>query len=496
MSFYQTYFLETIFSFLPEIFIISSLLMVIIVDLFNKNSLWLTKIALIGVLFATIILIVEWIHPLSNNLLSNYEITGFTITFRSLITMSAGLSILISEEYIQRSGMAIAEFLIFLLTATIGGLFLCGANDLVTLFVSLECLSLSSYLLAGYSKKDIRSNEASMKYLLVGGASSAIIAYGFSWLYGLSGGKIQFFELFLSLNHANSLAIWVSLICILVGLGFKLSAVPFHQWTPDVYEGSPTPVVAFFSVVSKTASLGLTIRLLNIIFPTLQTEWEPIISILAILTMIFGNLIAATQTSMKRLLAYSSISQAGYLMIGLLYGQTIGYTPIILYMLTYIFMNLGAFACIILIGLRTGTDQIRDYNGLYFKDPALTISLTICLLSLAGIPPFAGFFGKIYLFWCGWKAGLYAVVYVGLITSVISLYYYLRIIKIMITKEKKEQSVYTRRYSAPNFGILPNSSLEFSIAICVFFSTTLGLIFNPIINITDTTLLVANTILD
>ena len=490
MSFYQTYFLPTIISFLPEFFVILSLLILIIVDLFQRNSFILIKIALTGLLLASVALIIQLQYPFTNNLLINYEFSGFTVIFKSLITISTILSILISEEYIKRSGMAIAEFLIFVLTATIGALFLCGANDLVTLFVALESLSLSSYLLAGYSKRDIRSNEASMKYLLIGGASSAIIAYGFSWLYGVSGGKILFIELYSSLNNnPNSIAIWVGLICVLVGISFKISAVPFHQWTPDVYEGSPTPVVAFFSVTSKAAILALAIRILNIIFPSLQNEWDPIISALAILTMVIGNLIAVTQTSMKRLLAYSSISQAGYLMIGLIYSPDLGYTPIILYILTYIFMNLGAFACIILLGLRTGTDQIRDYTGLYFKDPIITVALSICLLSLAGIPPFAGFFGKIYLFWSGWKMGLYGLVYVGLITSVISLYYYLRIVKIMITKESKEQSVYIQQYIKPNFHIIPNTSLELSIAICVFFSTTLGFLFNPLIEITDKTLL-------
>ena len=252
--------------------------------------------------------------------------------------------------------------------------------------------------------------------------------------------------------------------------------------------------MAFFSVGSKAAALALATRLLSIIFPSVELQWHLILQILALLSMIFGNLIAVTQTSMKRMLAYSSISQAGYLIIGIICSNIYGYTGMITYLVTYIFMNLGAFGCVILFGLRTGTDQIRDYTGLYLKDPLLAFCLSVCLLSLAGIPPFAGFFGKLYLFWCGWKSELYLLVYVALITSVISIYYYLRVMKIMFTKETKEQSSYVRNYSAPALSLLPTNSLEVGIALCVLVSTTLGFVINPIISVTNETLLASNTI--
>lgn len=490
MPFDQNFILSNFKDFLPEIIIITTLIIVLLIELIEENSIWLFRVTIGALLIASSVLLFQWFYPNSNTFLSNYHINGLTITFRCLLTLSVTFSVLISQEYVQRAGIPIAEFLIFLLTATVGGLFLCGANDLITLFVALECLSLSSYLLAGCSKLDIRSNEAAMKYLLMGGASSAILAYGFSWLYGLSGGKLEFYDILLALTHytASPLPVGLALVSTLVGISFKLSIVPFHQWAPDVYEGSPTPVVAFFSVGSKVASFALIIRVLTLVFPFIQVTWEPIVSTLAIATMILGNLIALTQTSIKRLLAYSSISQAGYLMIGILYGQSLGYTPMILYMLTYIFMNIGAFACIIQISLKTGTDQIRDYAGFYFRDPVLTTCLTICLLSLAGIPPFAGFFVKLYIFWCGWKVGLYPVVYVGLITSVISIYYYLRIIKMMITKEKQEISSYIKDYTILPFSWIPRNALEISIALCVLLSTTLGFVLNPLISLTNYTL--------
>jgi NADH:ubiquinone oxidoreductase subunit 2 (subunit N) len=243
---------------------------------------------------------------------------------------------------------------------------------------------------------------------------------------------------------------------------------------------SPTPVAAFLSVASKIAGLALLARFFNIVFFSLSTEWHLILEISAICSMILGNLVAITQTSMKRMLAYSSISQIGYLMIGIITGE---YASMIVYLLFYIFMNLGIFACIILFGLRTGTDNIRDYSGLILKDPLLTFSFAVCLLSLGGIPPLSGFFGKLYLFWCAWKAGLYFLVFVGLSTSIISIYYYLKIIKLLITTENKKITFYIQTYKVSSIFLLSRNSIEVSIIICVIASIFLGIFMNPIINL-------------
>ncbi|OAY85566.1 NAD(P)H-quinone oxidoreductase subunit 2 B, chloroplastic [Ananas comosus] len=268
----------------------------------------------------------------------------------------------------------------------------------------------------------------------------------------------------------NSPGISIALIFITVGIGFKLSPAPFHQWTPDVYEGvrfvrqiptsisisemnplfdsdSPTPVVAFLSVTSKVAASASATRIFDIPFYFSSNEWHLLLEILAILSMILGNLIAITQTSMKRMLAYSSIGQIGYVIIGIIVGDSNdGYASMITYMLFYISMNLGTFACIVLFGLRTGTDNIRDYAGLYTKDPFLALSSALCLLSLGGLPPLAGFFGKLYLFWCGWQAGLYFLVSIGLLTSVVSIYYYLKIIKLLMTGRNQEITPYIKQF--------------------------------------------------
>jgi NAD(P)H-quinone oxidoreductase subunit 2 len=492
----QLFSLDSLITILPECTLIICLLTILMIDVIIKKSAWLSNIALIGLLTSTFILLFQ----LKKNefaftaFMGSLQIDGFTLAFRCLLTLSSALCIPLSTEYIRRSGMTTAEFLIFLITATIGGMFLCGANDLVTLYVSLECLSLSSYLLAGQAKKDIRSNEASLKYLLVGGASSTILVYGFSWLYGLSGGEIQLSKIVngITSNEMYPLGLWVAFVCILVGIGFKISSVPFHQWTPDVYEGSPTPVVAFLSVGSKAAGLAFATRLLSIVFPAIEDQWHLVVEILAFLSMVFGNLIAATQTSMKRMLAYSSISQAGYLLIAILVGNSDGYASMITYLIIYTFMNLGAFACTVIFGLRTGTDQIRDYTGLYLKDPWLAFALSICLLSLAGMPPLAGFFGKLYLFWCGWKSDLYLLVYTGLITSVISLYYYLRVVKAMMTKEVKEMSAYVREYVTPSMSLFSSSSIEVGVALCVLASSLLGFFMNPIIDLTKNSMILNN----
>nr|QWW92601.1 NADH dehydrogenase ND2 subunit [Schistidium sp. 49138] len=489
--------LELDFSFfygstiLPECILIFFLIIILILDLIleikDKNLFFF--ISFLSLAISIVILLFQLQEEPIISFSGNFQADNFNKIFRIFIALCSILCIPLSINFIECTKLSITEFLIFLLTATIGGMFLCGANDLITIFVSLECLSLCSYLLAGYTKKDVRSNEAVMKYLLIGGTSSSILAYGFSWLYGLSGGEFQLQKIANGLvntemyNFSGSL---IGLIFVIVGIGFKLSLVPFHQWTPDVYEGSPTPVVAFLSVASKVAGLALLARLFNIVFPSLSNQWHFLLEVLAICSMILGNLVAITQTSMKRMLAYSSISQIGYLIIGIITGDFNGYASMIVYLLFYIFMNLGTFACILLFGLRAGTDNIRDYSGLILKDPLLTFSLVLCLLSLGGIPPLSGFFGKLYLFWCAWKAGLYLLVFIGLSTSIISIYYYLKIVKLLITTENKKVNFYIQTYKVSSIFVLSKNSIEVTIIICVIASMFLGIFMNPIINLLQT----------
>nr|YP_010718746.1 NADH dehydrogenase subunit B [Lemna turionifera]YP_010718763.1 NADH dehydrogenase subunit B [Lemna turionifera]WDQ44349.1 NADH dehydrogenase subunit B [Lemna turionifera]WDQ44366.1 NADH dehydrogenase subunit B [Lemna turionifera] len=477
---------------LPECILIFGLILLLMIDSTSdqKDRPWFYFISSTSLVMSITALLFRWREEPMISFSGNFQTNNFNEIFQFLILLCSTLCIPLSVEYIECTEMAITEFLLFVLTATLGGMFLCGANDLITIFVALECFSLCSYLLSGYTKRDVRSNEATTKYLLMGGASSSILVHGFSWLYGLSGGEIELQEIVNGLINTqmyNSPGISIALIFITVGIGFKLSLAPFHQWTPDVYEGSPTPVVAFLSVTSKVAASALATRIFDIPFYFSSNEWHLLLEILAILSMILGNLIAITQTSMKRMLAYSSIGQIGYVIIGIIVGDSNdGYASMITYMLFYIAMNLGTFARIVLFGLRTGTDNIRDYAGLYTKDPFLALSLALCLLSLGGLPPLAGFFGKLHLFWCGWQAGLYFLVSIGLLTSVVSIYYYLKIIKLLMTGRNQEITPHVRNYRKSP--LRSNNSIELSMTVCVIASTIPGISMNPILAIAQDTL--------
>ncbi|HEY9615521.1 MAG TPA: NAD(P)H-quinone oxidoreductase subunit N [Microcoleaceae cyanobacterium] len=476
---------------LPELIVIATLLLVVVGDLIvgrTASASWTPYFSIVGLLAAVGSLYYQWDSSDPISFLGSFNSDALSLVFRGIIALSAAVTILMSVRYVEQSGTSLAEFLTILLTATLGGMFLSGANELVMIFVSLETLSISSYLLTGYTKRDPRSNEAALKYLLIGASSSAIFLYGSSLLYGLSGGKTNLDEIAIGITNAGlgqSIGLLIALVFVIAGIAFKIAAVPFHQWTPDVYEGSPTPVVAFLSVGSKAAGFALAIRLLVTAFPLLTEEWHFVMTALAFLSMILGNVVALAQTSMKRLLAYSSIGQAGFVMIGLVIGTDAGYSSMIFYLIAYLMMNLGAFTCVILFSLRTGTDQISEYAGLYQKDPLLTLGLSICLLSLGGIPPMVGFFGKLYLFWAGWQAGAYALVLLGLVTSVISIYYYIRVVKAMVVKEPHEMSDAVKNYPEIRWDQRGMRSLQVGLVLSVIATSLAGILANPLFTLAN-----------
>ncbi|NER25327.1 MAG: NAD(P)H-quinone oxidoreductase subunit N [Symploca sp. SIO1B1] len=481
---------------LPEGIVIITLLLVLVIDLVaGRGSAKVTPyVAIGGLLLSVVALYKEWdvANPIS--FLGSFNGDTLSVAFRAIVALSAAVTILMSIRYVQQAGTSLAEFIGLLLTATLGGMFLSGANELVMIFISLETLSIASYMMTGYMKRDPRSNEAALKYLLIGAASSAVFLYGISLLYGLSGGETQLEAIatrMAVLEVEPSLGVLIALVFTITGIAFKISAVPFHQWTPDVYEGAPTPVVAFLSVGSKAAGFALAIRLLLTAFPLVTEQWHFVFTALAILSMVLGNVVALTQTSMKRMLAYSSIAQAGFVMIGFLASSDAGYASMVLYLLIYLFMNLGGFTCVILFSLRTGTDQISEYAGLYQKDPLLTLGLSICLLSLGGIPPLAGFFGKLYLFWAGWQAGLYGLVLLGLIASVISIYYYIRVVKMMVVKEPQEMSDSIKNYPEIRWNLPGMRPLQVGLVLSVIATSLAGILSNPLFTLANDS--VANT---
>jgi NAD(P)H-quinone oxidoreductase subunit 2 len=475
---------------LPESIVIVTLLLILVGDLIagRASVRWTPYLAIAGLLGAVAALYFQWstVNPIA--FLGEFNGDALSVVFRGIIALSAAVTVLMSIRYVEQSGTSLAEFLTILLTATVGGMFLSGADELVTVYVALETLSISSYLLTGYMKRDPRSNEAALKYLLIGASSSAIFLYGISLLYGLSGGETQLTAIASQIANHNveaSIGLVIALVFVIAGIAFKIAAVPFHQWTPDVYEGSPTPVVAFLSVGSKAAGFALAIRLLVTAFPLVSEEWRFVMTALAILSMVLGNVVALAQTSMKRLLAYSSIAQAGFVMIGLIVGSDAGYSSMVFYLMVYLFMNLGGFTCVILFSLRTGTDEINEYSGLYQKDPLLTLTLSICLLSLGGIPPLAGFFGKLYLFWAGWQSGAYGLVLVGLITSVISIYYYIRVVKAMVVKEPEEMSDAVKNYPEIRWTLPGMRPLQVGLVLSLITTSLAGILSNPLFTLAN-----------
>ncbi|MEM7769842.1 MAG: NAD(P)H-quinone oxidoreductase subunit N [Cyanobacteria bacterium P01_E01_bin.6] len=475
---------------IPEAIVVATLMIVLIGDLIvgrSQASKWTPYVAVIGLLGAVAALYFQWNTTDPNAFLGAFSGDTLSIIFRGIIAIAAAITVLMSVRYVEQSGTPLSEFLIILLTATLGGMFLSGASELVMIFVSLETLSISSYLLTGYMKRDPRSNEASLKYLLIGAASSAIFLYGSSLLYGLSGGETQLSAIATHMvGGEEPIGLIIALVFVIAGIAFKIAAVPFHQWTPDVYEGSPTPVVAFLSVGSKAAGFALAIRLLVTAFPAVSEQWRFVLAALAILSMVLGNVVALAQTSMKRMLAYSSIGQAGFVMIGLVIGTEAGYSSMLFYLLVYLFMNLGGFTCIILFSLRTGTDEIVEYSGLYQKDPLLTLTLSICLLSLGGIPPLAGFFGKIYLFWAGWQAGAYGLVLIGLLTSVVSIYYYIRVVKMMVVKEPHEMSDSIKNYPEISWKLPGMRPIQVAVVFALITTSLAGIFSNPLFTLVNT----------
>ncbi len=465
----------------PEGVVLIAMLGTLLVDLAGEEAAakWAPPICYGGLSIALVLLSMQWNGPLESSFLGSFLADNLAVAFRAVVALSTLLSLLISWRYAEQSGSPVGEYAAILLAATLGAMLLCGSTDLVSVFVSLETLSVASYLLAGYMKRDARSSEAALKYLLVGSAAAAVFLYGSSLLYGISG-STSLETIGLALLSSPTPLAALALVFVLSTVAFKIAAVPFHQWTPDVYEGSPTPVVAFLSVGSKAAGFALAVRLLVGCFSAFDTEWKLLFTVLAVLSMTLGNVVALAQTSMKRMLAYSSIGQAGFVMIGLVCGTEDGFAAMVLYMAAYLFMNLGAFACIILFSLRTGSDKIADYAGLYQKDPLITLGLSLCLLSLGGIPPMIGFFGKIYLFFAGWADHQYLLVVVGLVTSVISIYYYISVIKMMVVKEPHEASQVVKEYPTIQWQTIGLPPIRVALIGCVVVTAVGGIVSNPL----------------
>jgi NADH-quinone oxidoreductase subunit N len=363
------------------------------------------------------------------------------ISWFSKITILAGtvLTALLSLDTIRVKEKYTGAYYALLLSSALGMMFLVSSQELITLYVALETTAISLYALAAIYKKDDFSLEAGIKYLILGALSSGILLYGISILYATTAStSLSVIVQYTAQNPLSPFYI-CGIVLVLIGVGFKLSMVPFHVWTPDVYQGAPTPVTAYISVASKAAGFILALRLFGFALAPAQAFWTPIMAVLAFLTMTVGNLLAIPQKNIKRLLAYSTISQAGYLLVGFVAVSADGASSVLFYLLVYTFTNIAAFGVVIAFSRVTGSDNLEDYAGLAQKEPLLALTLLLALLSLAGIPPMAGFIGKFYLFYAAMEKGYLWLVIAGALNSTISLYYYLLILKQMYIFDRTKE---------------------------------------------------------
>ena len=425
------------FLFFPEIFLTFGILVTLLISVFLKESY---KFSLFSSNF--LIIIVSFMVFMSSentylNFNSFFENNFFIKIFKILILIGSLICLSISENYLKDNNLEIFEIPILILFSILGMMIMVSSNNLISIYLGLELQSLSLYILATINKNSLKSSEAGLKYFVLGSLSSGILLYGCSLIYGFTGNLNYEIIFNLLKNHSNlSIGLIFGLVFVITGLLFKVSAVPFHMWTPDVYEGSPTSFTAFFSIVSKVAAIGLLIRFLMIPFNDFVLDWQQIIIFVSIASMIVGSLAAIKQTNFKRLLAYSSIGHMGYLLIGLATGSQEGIQAIIIYLIFYIFMNSTLFAILLSIKNKEQyIESIDNFSGLNKKNPIISIIITIMMFSMAGIPPFAGFFGKFYIFLSALNSDLYFLAIIGVISSVIAAFYYLKIIKTIYFNE-------------------------------------------------------------
>ncbi len=419
----------------PEIILTSFSLTILLLQSFWKTRFknYYGYVSLIGVLAA---IAVVFSSPSSFAMRSvEYSFNGMWVVdnycrfFKLIFLLGTGLTILISIKYLENEAMQHGEYYALILFATIGMMIMASGAELITIFLGLELMSLSLYVLAGYTRMRMISNEAALKYFLLGSYATGFLLYGIALIYGTTGTTgIVAISKFIAAGGLQRPILVMGMALLVIGFGFKTALVPFHMWTPDVYEGAPAPITAFMSAGPKAAAFAAFVRIFMEALPSLQGHWTGLIWIMAALTMSVGNVIALVQDNIKRMLAYSSIAHAGYVLVAFLSAGELGITSILYYMLAYTFMNIGAFAVItVLAGRGEERIHIQDYRGLGYKHPVAAIAMSLFLFSLAGIPPTGGFMGKFYIFSAAVKEGYVGLAIIGVINSVVSVYYYLRV---------------------------------------------------------------------
>jgi NADH-quinone oxidoreductase subunit N len=418
-------------------------MIVLVFDLLLKNKRWLGYISLAGIAWSGLLLIRVYNLPEPADAYGNtLTLDPFAWFFKALFLVAAFLAVAISIRYLDVERENHGEYYALILFATMGMMFMVGAVDLVTLYIGLETMAIATYVLVGFLRGNPRSNEASLKYFLLGAFSSGILLYGFSLLYGIAGStRFSVIQAALEERSPSDPLSLMALGAVCAGMFFKIAAVPFHQWTPDAYEGAPTSITAYMSVAVKAASFAMIVRLFWFALFPLRPHWLIIMSVVSALTMTIGNIAAITQSNVKRLLAYSSISHAGYILLGLIAGNPTGLIAIPIYLLVYTFTNLGAWAIVVALRRKDVIgEHIDEMSGLFFRHPVAAILMLVFLLSLAGIPPTAGFIGKYFLFGALIETGHNVLAVIAVINAAISMYFYLRIVVAMFMQDATEKT--------------------------------------------------------
>ena len=425
---------------LPEIFISLSIMFLLILGVYKKEGSKLTfNISLVVLLITAIITFNETFAISRTTLFNDSVVIDYMASLMKIITLlGAFLALIISSSYLKTFKIFKIEYPILILSSVLGMMVMISSNDLMVFYMGLELQSLALYVLATFNRDQLKSSEAGLKYFVLSALSSGLLLYGCSLIYGFSGSTN--FNIISNQLNSNEYVLTFGIVFILVGLAFKISAVPFHMWAPDVYQGSPTTVTLFFTMVPKIAALTVFIRFLYVPFLNLIDQWQMIIVFLSIASMLFGAIAAIGQTNIKRLIAYSSIGHIGYTLAGLATGSNEGIQSSIVYISIYIIMNLALFSCLLMLKRNNEYyEEIEDLSGLSKNHPLLSLSLLIILFSLAGIPPLAGFFAKFYIFKAVLEQSMYFLAIVGLLSTVIAAFYYLRVIKIIYFDKEKEK---------------------------------------------------------
>ena len=425
---------------LPEIFISLSIMFLLVLGVFKENSSKIIfNISLLALLITAIITFNETSNIDRVTLFNNSVVIDYMSSLMKIITLlGAFLALVISPNYLKTFMIYKIEYPVLILSSVLGMMVMISSNDLIVFYMGLELQSLALYVLATFNRDQVKSSEAGLKYFVLSALSSGLLLYGCSLIYGFSGSTN--FNVISNQLNTNEYVLTFGIVFILVGLAFKISAVPFHMWAPDVYEGSPTTVTLFFTMVPKIAALTVFVRFLYVPFLNLIDQWQMIIVFLSIASMLFGAIAAIGQTNIKRLIAYSSIGHIGYTLAGLATGSNEGIQSSIIYISIYVIMNLALFSCLLMLKRNDQYyEQIDDLSGLSKNHPLLSFSFLIILFSLAGIPPLAGFFAKFYIFKSVIEQSMYFLAIVGLLSTVVAAFYYLRIIKIIYFDKEKEK---------------------------------------------------------